>query len=85
MTTVRMTDEILTDGIFVKHWSFATCAIAGFACSGFAVLLLIVNALASNAFVQVALPVAIIALVAGGALSVRAQILRYRERSTSRR
>jgi hypothetical protein len=59
----------------MKSWSFNTCAIAGFSCSSFAVLLIIINALAGGALVTQILPVAIVSLVIGGALSVRAHIL----------
>ncbi|GAB3124347.1 hypothetical protein GCM10027056_17740 [Glaciibacter psychrotolerans] len=59
----------------VKNWSFNTCAITGFSLSSFAVMLLIVNALAQNLFVGVLLPIAVVALVLGGAVSVRAHFL----------
>lgn len=59
----------------MKNWSFNTCAISGFALSGLAVLILIVNALGKNLYVDFFLPVAIVSLVAGGALSVRAHYL----------
>jgi hypothetical protein len=59
----------------MKSWSFNTCAIAGFAFSSFAVLLIIVNALTGSVAVTQIVPVAIVSLVIGGALSVRAHIL----------
>ncbi len=65
----------------VKNWSFNTVALAGFASSGFAVLLLVVNAVTRNQFLPVLLPIAILALLAGGILSVRARLLRFRGRS----
>ena len=59
----------------VKSWSFNTCAIGGFSGSSFAVLLIIINALTGSVFLSQILPVAILSLVIGGALSVRAHIL----------
>jgi hypothetical protein len=69
----------------VKHWTFNTFAIAGFLSSGLAVTLLIVNALSANRFVAVLLPVAVVLLVVGGVMSVRAHLLRYRSRSKTLR
>ena len=65
----------------VKHWSFNTCAIAGFAFSTVAVLLLIVNALTVSTMVAVLLPIAGVSLLVGGAFSVRAHFLRYKQNS----
>lgn len=65
----------------VKNWTFNTVALAGLACSAFAVLLLVVNAATGNRFLAVLLPVAVLALLAGGILSVRARLLRFRGRS----
>ena len=65
----------------VKHWSFNTCAIAGFALSTVAVLLLIVNALMGSTLVAVLLPIAGISLLVGGVFSVRAHFLRYKQNS----
>ncbi|GAA3888399.1 hypothetical protein GCM10022381_32860 [Leifsonia kafniensis] len=59
----------------MKSWSFNTCAIAGFSCSSFAVLLIIVNALTGSVAVTQIIPVAVLSLVIGGALSVRAHVL----------
>ena len=69
----------------MKNWTFTTYTIAAFSCSGLAVLLLIVNAVTANAYLSVLLPVAVAALVTGGILSVRARLLRYRARDTSKR
>ncbi|MCU1445096.1 MAG: hypothetical protein JWP54_754 [Cryobacterium sp.] len=69
----------------VKTWTFTTYTIAAFTCSGLAVLLLIVNAVTANQYLSVLLPVAVVALVAGGILSVRARLLRYRARDTPKR
>lgn len=65
----------------MKNWSFNACAIAGFSCSGLAVVLLFVNALAHNSYFSVVIPVAIVALLVGGALSVRAHWLWIHGRS----
>ncbi|MFT2815541.1 hypothetical protein [Leifsonia sp. A12D58] len=65
----------------MKHWSFNTCAIAGFAFSTVAVLLLIVNALTGNTMIAVVLPIAGVSLLIGGAFSVRAHLLRYKQTS----
>jgi hypothetical protein len=73
------------DACPVKNWTFTTYTIAAFSCSGLAVLLLIVNAVTANQFLSVLLPVAVFALVAGGILSVRARLLRYRARDTPKR
>ncbi|WP_297367471.1 hypothetical protein [Cryobacterium sp.] len=69
----------------MKTWTFTTYTIAAFTCSGLAVLLLIVNAVTANQYLSVLLPVAVVALVAGGILSVRARLLRYRARDTPKR
>jgi len=69
----------------VKSWSFTTYTVAAFACSGFAVALLIVNAATGNSMLSTLLPVAIGALVLGGILSVRARVLRYRSRDITKR
>jgi predicted lysophospholipase L1 biosynthesis ABC-type transport system permease subunit len=69
----------------VKSWTFTTYTIAAFACSGLAVALLIVNAATNNTLLGVLLPIAILALLAGGILSVRARLLRYRERDITKR
>ena len=61
----------------MKHWSFDTCAIAGFAFSSLAVLLLVVNAIAAIVPVGILIPVAGVLLLVGGAFSVRAHFLRY--------
>lgn len=66
----------------MKSWTFNTCALAGFACSSFAVLLLVLNALTQGGMVSVLLPVAIVALVIGGAFSVRAHLLWLRGRGS---
>ena len=73
------------DACPVKTWTFTTYTIAAFCCSGLAVLLLIVNAVTANAYLTVLLPVAVVILVIGGILSVRARLLRYRARDTSKR
>ncbi|MBC7442867.1 MAG: hypothetical protein H7311_10170 [Ramlibacter sp.] len=59
----------------MKNWSFNTCAIAGFSCSTFAVALVILNLVTANQFLTVLLSVAGLALLVGGALSVRAHFL----------
>ena len=69
----------------VKTWTFTTYTIAAFACSGLAVLLLIVNAATANEFLPGLLPVAVAALVAGGILSARARWLRYHARDSTKR
>ena len=69
----------------MKSWSFTTYTVAAFACSGFAVALLIVNAATCNSMLSTLLPVAIGALVLGGILSVRARVLRYRSRDITKR
>ncbi|MEC5184792.1 hypothetical protein RCH12_002262 [Cryobacterium sp. MP_3.1] len=69
----------------MKTWSFTTYTVAAFACSGFAVALMIVNAATGNTMLTTLLPVAIGALVLGGILSVRARVLRYRGRDITRR
>lgn len=68
----------------MKSWTFTTYTIAAFACSGLAVALLIVNAATNNTLLSVLLPIAIVALLAGGVLSVRARLLRYRERDITK-
>ena len=68
----------------VKTWTFTTYTIAAFACSGLAVVLLIVNAATENQYLSFLLPVAVVALVLGGILSVRARLLRYRERDITK-
>ena len=73
------------DAAPVKHWSFNTLAIAAFSCSGLAVTLLIFNALSANRFVAILLPAAIVLLVIGGILSVRAHLLWYRGKSNTLR
>lgn len=73
------------DSAPVKHWTFNTFAIAGFSSSGLAVTLLIVNALSVNRFVAILLPAAIVLLVIGGIMSVRAHLLWMRGRSTTLR
>ncbi|WEO76308.1 hypothetical protein BJQ94_13165 [Cryobacterium sp. SO2] len=69
----------------MKSWTFTTYTVAAFACSGLAVALLIVNAATNSVMLSVLLPVAIVALVAGGILSVRARLLRYRDRDLTKR
>ena len=59
----------------MKNWSFNTCAIGGFALSTLAVTLLIINALTGNEFLTGLLGTAAVALLLGGALSVRAHVL----------
>ncbi len=59
----------------MKHLTFTVCAIAGLAFSGLAVLLLLANVLSDNQFVDGILPAAVIALVIGGAFSIRARLL----------
>ncbi|TFD43185.1 hypothetical protein E3T37_01380 [Cryobacterium sp. TMT2-10] len=59
----------------MKNWSFNTCAIAGFSFSTFSVALVILNAVTANRFLTVLLSVAGVALLIGGALSVRAHFL----------
>jgi len=73
------------DAAPVKHWTFNTLAIAAFSCSGLAVTLLILNALGANRFVAILLPVAVVLLVIGGILSVRAHLLWFRGRSNTLR
>ncbi|MGO4690679.1 hypothetical protein [Glaciibacter sp. 2TAF33] len=65
----------------MKRWSFNTFAIAGFAGSAVAVILLIVNALSGSQFLSVLLPLAVVALVVGGFMSVRAHLLWMRGRN----
>jgi hypothetical protein len=72
------------DACPVKNWTFTTYTIAAFCCSGLAVLLLIVNAVTGNQYLSILLPVAIVSLVVGGILSVRARVLRYRSRDITR-
>lgn len=67
----------------MKNWSFTACAISGFAGSLLAVMLLVLNAITGNSMLSVLLPVAIVALVLGGAFSVRAHLLWIRGRSSS--
>jgi hypothetical protein len=67
----------------VKHWTFNTFAIAGFSSSALAVTLLVVNALSANRYVAILLPVAVVALIVGGFMSVRAHLLWYRGRSNT--
>ena len=69
----------------MKSWSFTTYTVAAFACSGLAVALLIVNAATNNSLLGILLPVAVVALVTGGILSVRARVLRYRSRDITKR
>lgn len=62
----------------VKRWTFTTfttCAIGAFVATALALFVLVINAVTGNEFLQVLLPVAITALVSGGALSARARIL----------
>ena len=59
----------------LKDWSFTTCGIVGFVCCAIALGALYLNAVNHNAFVTVAVPVAIIALVAGGIATARARWL----------
>ena len=73
------------DSAPVKHWTFNTLAIAGFSSSGLALTLLIVNALSANRFLAVLLPAAIVLLVIGGIMSVRAHLLWMRGRSNTLR
>jgi ribose/xylose/arabinose/galactoside ABC-type transport system permease subunit len=73
------------DACPVKTWTFTTYTIAAFCCSGLAVLLLIVNAVTANQHLSLLLPIAVAALVIGGILSVRARLLRYRARDTTKR
>jgi membrane protein DedA with SNARE-associated domain len=68
----------------VKNWTFTTYTIAAFCCSGLAVLLLIVNAVTGSQHVSFLLPVAVVALVLGGILSIRARVLRYRSRDITK-
>lgn len=68
----------------MKNWTFTTYTIAAFACSGLTVLLLIVNAVTANQYLSFLLPVAVVVLVIGGILSVRARLLRYRERDITK-
>lgn len=67
----------------MKRWTFNTFAIAGFSSSALAVTLVVINALSHNQFLSVLLPVAIAALVVGGALSMRAHLLWIRGRGNS--
>lgn len=69
----------------MKSWTFNTCALSGFACSSFAVLLLVLNAVTGSEMISVLLPVAIVALVVGGAFSVRAHLLWIRGRGSTLR
>jgi hypothetical protein len=69
----------------VKNWTFNTCALSGFACSSFAVMLLVLNAVTGGSIVSVLLPTAVVVLVIGGAFSVRAHLLWIRGRDTSTR
>jgi hypothetical protein len=69
----------------VKSWTFNTCALSGFACSSVAVILLVLNAVTGASMTSVLLPVAIVALVIGGAFSVRAHLLWIRGRGSSLR
>ena len=69
----------------MKSWTFNTCALSGFACSSFAVMLLVLNAVTGSSMVSVLLPAAIVALVIGGAFSVRAHLLWIRGRGSSLR
>lgn len=64
----------------MKSWSFTTYTVAAFAFSGLAVAILIFNAFTENQWMSVLLPVAVVLLVIGGILSVRARLLRYRNR-----
>ncbi|MDH6236313.1 hypothetical protein [Cryobacterium sp. CG_9.6] len=59
----------------MKNWSFNTCAIGGFALSAFAVALLIANALTGNVYLTAFISTAAVALILGGAFSVRAHVL----------
>lgn len=69
----------------MKSWSFTTYTVAAFACSGLAVVLLIVNAATQNVMLGTFLPVAVALLVLGGIFSVRARVLRYRTRDITNR
>jgi hypothetical protein len=69
----------------VKSWTFTTYTVAAFACSGFALALLILNAATGNEMLSTLLPVSIGALVLGGIFSVRARVLRYRNRDITKR
>ncbi|WP_130178944.1 hypothetical protein [Cryobacterium sp. SO1] len=69
----------------MKPWTFTTYTIAAFACSGLALALLILNAFTGNEMLSTLLPLAIGALVLGGIFSVRARVLRYRNRDITRR
>lgn len=73
------------DSAPVKHWTFNTLAIAGFSSSGLALTLLIANALSANRFVAIVLPAAIVLLVIGGIMSVRAHLIWMRGRSNTLR
>ena len=69
----------------MKSWTFTTYTVAAFACSGFALALLILNAATGNEMLSTLLPVSIGALVLGGTFSVRARVLRYRNRDITKR
>lgn len=69
----------------MKSWSFNTCALSGFGCSSLAVLLLVLNAVTGSTMIGTLLPTAIVALVIGGAFSVRAHLLWIRGRRNSLR
>lgn len=69
----------------MKSWTFTTYTVAAFACSGFALALLILNAATGNEMLSTLLPVSIGALVLGGIFSVRARVLRYRNRDITKR
>ena len=69
----------------MKSWTFTTYTVAAFACSGFALALLILNAATGNEMLSTLLPVSIGALVLGGIFSVRARVLRYRYRDITKR
>lgn len=69
----------------MKSWTFNTCALGGFASNSLAVMLLVLNALMGSSMMSVLLPIAIVALVTGGAFSMRAHLLWIRGRGTSLR
>ena len=59
----------------MKNWTFTTCAVAGFSFSAFGVALIILNAVTANVFLSTLFGMAGVALLIGGALSVRAHLL----------
>ncbi|MBX0301405.1 hypothetical protein K2F54_15635 [Cryobacterium sp. 1639] len=59
----------------MKKWSFTTVAVIAFVLSASSISALIINALTGMEFSGMLLPYAIVALVAGGAMSLRAHLL----------